>query len=58
MANKVIFTYILLAIIILFIKLRGTDDAVDLELYGVSFIVYISICYLYVNYSILCNIVC
>ena len=53
MANKVLVTYFLLAIVILYIKLGGVDDSMDMELFGVSFNVYIPICYLYVNYILI-----
>ena len=55
MANKVIITYVILAIVILYIKLGGIDESMDMELFGVSFNVYIYIplCYVYVNYILI-----
>ena len=50
MANKVLVTYFLLAIVILYIKLGGVDDSMDMELFGVSFNVYI---FLYVIYMLI-----
>ena len=43
MSDKVIVTYILLAILILYMKLGGNDDSMDLV--DVGFIVYIYIIY-------------
>ena len=53
MANKVIVIYFILAIVILYMKLGGIDDSMDMELFGVSFIVYIPICYVFVNYILI-----
>ena len=52
MANKVIITYVILAIVILYIKLGGIDESMDMELFGVSFNVYIYI-YIYIYSSML-----